>query len=140
MKRVRSLLAPIGDVLCGRFSIGAALERFDRLASLQAVQNSILRYSRLPVCATSGGRVKKVYRSKFGVRGSWFDVFLTLRKSDAAGANDRTESSSNLPASGDESEPPALPWFQTWRGVYVFVVACFVLYIVLLTVLSRAFS
>ena len=37
-------------------------------------------------------------------------------------------------------ESPGLPWFRTWRGVYLFVLVCFVLYVVLLTVFSRAFS
>lgn len=38
------------------------------------------------------------------------------------------------------SEQPSLPGFKTWRGVYIFAAACFVVYVVLLTVLSRAFS
>ena len=39
-----------------------------------------------------------------------------------------------------ETERTGLPWFRTWRGVYLFVLGCFVLYVVLLTVLTRAFS
>ena len=39
-----------------------------------------------------------------------------------------------------ERESTGLPGFRTWRSVYVFVLACFVLYIVLLAVFSRAFS
>lgn len=39
-----------------------------------------------------------------------------------------------------EREPTGLPWFRTWRSVYVFVLGCFILYVVLLAVFSRAFS
>ena len=37
-------------------------------------------------------------------------------------------------------ESPNLPGFRTWRGVYWFVIGCFVFYVVLLIVLSQAFS
>jgi hypothetical protein len=37
-------------------------------------------------------------------------------------------------------EPTGLPWFRTWRGVYVFVFGCFVLWVVLLFALTRIFS
>jgi hypothetical protein len=37
-------------------------------------------------------------------------------------------------------EPTGLPLFRTWRGVYLFVIGCFVFYVVLLAVLTRAFS
>ena len=37
-------------------------------------------------------------------------------------------------------ESTGLPWFRTWRGVYWFVLGCFVLYVVLLTIFSVAFS
>lgn len=33
-----------------------------------------------------------------------------------------------------------LPCFRTWRGVYIFAFACFIVYVVLLTLFSRAFS
>jgi hypothetical protein len=39
-----------------------------------------------------------------------------------------------------QSESTGLPWFRTWRGVYFFAFGCFVLYVVLLTIFSRAFS
>lgn len=42
------------------------------------------------------------------------------------------------PAKGDDS--PGVPGFRTWRGIYVFVFACFVLVIVLLTIFSRWFE
>jgi hypothetical protein len=46
-----------------------------------------------------------------------------------------------------DAQPPdsqevstGLPWFHSWYGVYWFVLGCFVVYVVLLTVFSRAFS
>ncbi|HEU5125639.1 MAG TPA: hypothetical protein VFW05_16420 [Verrucomicrobiae bacterium] len=63
-----------------------------------------------------------------------------MRKSDADTNGIHGNNSSNPQSPSDDSEPPSLPWFRTWRGVYVFVGACFVLYVVLLTALSRAFS
>jgi hypothetical protein len=42
------------------------------------------------------------------------------------------------PTSPDE--PTGLPWFHTWRGVYVFVFGCFVLWVALLFALTRIFS
>jgi hypothetical protein len=47
------------------------------------------------------------------------------------------------PARADErpdAEPPDLPGFQTWRGVYLFVLGWFVLVVVLLTIFTRVFS
>jgi hypothetical protein len=40
--------------------------------------------------------------------------------------------------SGDES--PDVPGFRTWRGVYWFVFACFVLVVVVLALFSRAYA
>ncbi len=229
MKRVCSLVAQMGDLWCRRLAIVVVLERFRAWVLSHAAQNSILRYSRLPVCATSGSGVEKTFRSEFGVRSSLFDVFLSsfnswktlpmnpgtssphpsppfrmeervpegrerrrwlvhgfnarkdlfrriltpalshpmgegdidralglfpkhtlssiatigfsdLRKSDADTNGIHGNNSSNPQSPSDDSEPPSLPWFRTWRGVYVFVGACFVLYVVLLTALSRAFS
>jgi hypothetical protein len=45
----------------------------------------------------------------------------------------------------DEKTPPddsatGLPWPRTWRGVYVFVLGVFALWIALLTLLTRSFS
>jgi len=42
------------------------------------------------------------------------------------------------PATDDKS--PGVPGFSTWRGVYLFVFACFVLVVVLLTLFSRLFA
>ena len=39
-----------------------------------------------------------------------------------------------------DAEPPGLPGFHTWRGVYLFVFGCFVLVVVLLAVFARIFS
>ena len=37
-------------------------------------------------------------------------------------------------------EAPGVPGFRTWRGVYLFVFAIFVLVVVLLTLFSRLFA
>ena len=39
-----------------------------------------------------------------------------------------------------EAEPPELPGFRTWRGVYLFVFGWFVLVVVLLAAFARFFS
>ena len=39
-----------------------------------------------------------------------------------------------------EHEPPGVPGFRTWRGVYLFVFGWFVLVVALLAVFSRFFS
>ena len=38
------------------------------------------------------------------------------------------------------AEPPDVPGFRTWRGVYLFVFGWFVLVVVLLTLFTRIFS
>jgi hypothetical protein len=45
------------------------------------------------------------------------------------------------------AEPPAhdtedtgLPWFRTWKSVYLFVLGCFVLWVALLVALTVIFS
>jgi hypothetical protein len=43
----------------------------------------------------------------------------------------------DLPAEG---EPPGVPGFRTWRGVYLFVFGWLVLVVALLAVFSRFFS
>jgi len=40
----------------------------------------------------------------------------------------------------ERTEPPDLPGFRTWRGVYLFVFGWFVLVIVLLAVFTATFS
>ena len=39
-----------------------------------------------------------------------------------------------------EAEPPGIPGFGTWRGVYLFVFGWFVLVVILLTVFTGIFS
>jgi hypothetical protein len=39
-----------------------------------------------------------------------------------------------------ENEAPGVPGFRTWRSVYIFVFLFFVLCVVLLALLSRAFA
>ena len=39
-----------------------------------------------------------------------------------------------------EHEPPGVPGFRAWRGVYLFVFGWFVLVVVLLTVFTKIFS
>ena len=46
------------------------------------------------------------------------------------------ESSVSAPA----DEPPGLPGFRTWRGVYAFVLGVFALWIALLALLTEKFS
>ena len=41
---------------------------------------------------------------------------------------------------GDEDELTRLPGLRTWRRVYLFVFGCFVLWVVLLLVLTTSFS
>ena len=43
-------------------------------------------------------------------------------------------------AERSEGEPPGLPGFRTWRGVYLFVFGWFLLVVVLLTVFTGIFS
>ena len=44
------------------------------------------------------------------------------------------------PDERSETERPDVPGLRTWRGVYLFVFAFFVLVVVLLTVFTRVFS
>jgi hypothetical protein len=46
----------------------------------------------------------------------------------------------NPPDPSAENEPPGVPGFKTWRSVYIFVFIFFVLCVVLLALLSRAFA
>jgi hypothetical protein len=39
-----------------------------------------------------------------------------------------------------ETEPPDVPGFRTWRGVYLFVFGWFVLVVILLSVFTAIFS
>ena len=44
------------------------------------------------------------------------------------------------PDERSEAEPPDVPGFRTWRRVYLFVFAWFVLVVLLLTVFTAIFS
>src|SRR2546426_6414518 len=44
------------------------------------------------------------------------------------------------PDERSEAEPPDVPGFRTWRGVYLFVFGWFLLVVVLLTVFTGVFS
>jgi len=39
-----------------------------------------------------------------------------------------------------DDEPPGVPGFRTWRGVYLFVFGWFVLIVVLLAIFTRVFA
>jgi hypothetical protein len=39
-----------------------------------------------------------------------------------------------------ESADTGLPWPRTWRGVYLLVLGCFIVWVGLLTLLTRMFS
>ena len=51
---------------------------------------------------------------------------------------DRNRREDAAPGSDDES--PGVPGFRTWRGVYLFVFAGFVIVVVLLAIFSRVFA
>jgi len=44
------------------------------------------------------------------------------------------------PEAGSETEPPDVPGFRTWRGVYLFVFGWFVLVVILLSMFTAVFS
>lgn len=37
-------------------------------------------------------------------------------------------------------EAPGVPFFRTWRGVYLFVLGCFLVTVALLTLFSRVYA
>jgi hypothetical protein len=39
-----------------------------------------------------------------------------------------------------EEEPPNVPGFRTWRGVYLFVFVWFVIVVIILAIFTRAFA
>ncbi len=45
-----------------------------------------------------------------------------------------------LPGDHSSPETPGVPGFRTWRGVYLFVFACFVATVIALTIFSRVFA
>ena len=45
-----------------------------------------------------------------------------------------------MPHPEPDDDSPGLPGFRTWRGVYLFVLGCFVAVVIALTVFSRFFA
>lgn len=43
-------------------------------------------------------------------------------------------------SSDDPDDPPGVPGFRSWRGVYVFVFAAFILLVIALTIFSRIYA
>lgn len=39
-----------------------------------------------------------------------------------------------------EEESPGVPGFRTWRGVYLFVLGCFLLVVIALTLFARFYA
>jgi hypothetical protein len=60
---------------------------------------------------------------------------VTLHDDDRSGLPHPPASSE-----ADADGSTGLPWPRTWRGLYLFVIACFVAWVVLLIVLERSFS
>ena len=50
------------------------------------------------------------------------------------------ESAAPEPGKGPEDERTGLPLFRTWGGVYLLVVGTFIVWVVLLNLLTRMFS
>jgi hypothetical protein len=48
--------------------------------------------------------------------------------------------SSRTPEPSDQDESPGVPGFRSWRGVYLFVFAFFVICVICLALFSRAFA
>ena len=40
----------------------------------------------------------------------------------------------------EDDDSPGVPGFRTWRGVYLFVFGCFVVFVIALTIFSRVFA
>lgn len=50
-----------------------------------------------------------------------------------------TEPTSDRPPA-DNEEPVPVPGFRSWSGVYLFVIACFVLYLILFAIFTRTYA
>jgi len=46
----------------------------------------------------------------------------------------------SLPPDSNDDEAPRVPGFRTWRSVYIFVFGAFLVLVVLLALVSRAFA
>ncbi len=51
--------------------------------------------------------------------------------------SDQRPDATRTPRTSAADEPPGVPGFRTWRGVYWFVFAIFILVIIALTLFSR---
>lgn len=51
-----------------------------------------------------------------------------------------TLKSQEIPKQPDDPDSPGVPGFRTWRGVYLFVFAVFVLIVIGLTIFTRVFA
>jgi len=40
----------------------------------------------------------------------------------------------------ERDEPPGVPGFRTWRGVYLFVLGCFVAMVIALTIFAHLYA
>jgi hypothetical protein len=73
-----------------------------------------------------------------------FRACVALKSQDLDDLADRGSRMKNphlFAAHDDDSQAsPQLPFFRTWRGVYIFVLACFVAAVVVLTVFTRVFA
>ena len=47
---------------------------------------------------------------------------------------------SSEPVLPPDDEPPGVPGFRTWRGVYVFVLTAFILMVIALAIFSRVYA
>jgi hypothetical protein len=58
---------------------------------------------------------------------------LDVNATSAVGASPGT-------TGANDSETTGLPWLDTWRGVYVFVLGCFIVWVGLFVALTVIFS
>ncbi|MBL9216081.1 MAG: hypothetical protein JNG83_11440 [Opitutaceae bacterium] len=51
-----------------------------------------------------------------------------------------TPTDPQAPPPAPDPEAPGVPGFRTWRGIYLFVLGCFLLVVVALTLFARAYA
>ena len=57
-----------------------------------------------------------------------------------ASVDHRGAQRTDAPYQTNSDELTSLPWLRTWRGVYLFVFGCFILWVVLLLALTAIYS